>query len=184
VFIDLGIDDHLTLGLRFAVYPPDPGIPSSGVAKAAVEVVKIGEAVSECRVKGMNPMFPILEGDLIANPVYDRDRQLSFFVVGEFDLDHDGLDDPNGKGMIEAVILDFGGRLSDNLTSRTDFVIVGARPAVSLLSDDASPEQLAVRENEIRRARAYDAVINEARSLTISMLTQETFLNFLGRING
>jgi hypothetical protein len=181
VFINLGRDDHLTLGLIFAVYPPDLGIPSYGESKAQIEVVRIGEEVSECRIKRVNPMHPIIADDLIANPIYDRERQLSFVVIGEFDLDYDGLDDPNGPGVIKAVIREMGGKIADRLTARSDFVIVGARPLVRYVSEDATAEEQAVHEEQQASAEAYDAVLEEGKSLSIPMLTQETFLNFLGR---
>ncbi len=181
VFIDLGADDHLVLGMRFAVYPPDTGIPSSGVSKAAIEVVSIGEEVSQCRIKEMNPLFPILEGDLIANPIYDRNRSLTFYVVGEFDLNYDGRDDPNGKGTIKAVIKENGGIIADQLSARVDFVVAGARPPLGRISADPSPEVRAIHEDQVRKVDAYSADINEAQSLSIPIFTQETFLNFLGR---
>ena len=181
IFIDLGADDHIVLGMTFAVYPPDTGIPSSGQPKAAIEVVNIGEDVSQCRIKWDNHLFPILQDDLIANPIFDRSRSLTFFVVGEFDLDHDNRDDPHGKNTIEAVIKDNGGIIVDQLSARVDFLIAGARPALRRLSADASPEARALYDDQLRKVDTYSAVINEAQSLSIQILTQETFLNFLGR---
>lgn len=181
VFVDLGAGDHLILGMRFAVYAPDSGIPSSGIAKGVIEVVSIGQDVTECRIKEADELFPIIEGDLIANPIYDRSRQLSFMVIGAFDLDHDGRDDPNGKGTIEAVIRDAGGMIVEELSSRLDFLIVGARPLVGRPGKDPSPEQKAVQADQVREAEAYNAILSEARSLSIPMLAQESFLNFLGR---
>jgi hypothetical protein len=181
VFINLGRNDHLTLGLIFAVYPVDTGIPSSGLAKAQIEVASIGDQVSECQIKWVDPMQPIIEGDMIANPVYDRSRRLKFVVIGNYDLDYDGYDDPNGAGVVESVIADMRGVIDEQLSARTDFVIVGARPLVRHLPNDASDEDRAIHQDMRSVAQQYDAQIEEAKSLSIPMLTQETFLNFLGR---
>ncbi|MCG3138775.1 MAG: hypothetical protein HJJLKODD_02644 [Phycisphaerae bacterium] len=181
VFVDLGKDDHLTLGLRFAVYAPDPGIPGSGEAKASIEVVSVGQEVSHCRVVWQNEMNPVLKGDLVANPIYDRSRRLRFYVMGEYDLNHDGIDDPAGSETIEAVIKDLGGELDQELSSRTDFVILGARPMVQRLPEDASPELIAIHEDQVARADVYEAAVKQALSLSVPIFTQETFLNFMGR---
>ncbi len=182
LFIDLGARDRLVLGIRFAVYPPDTGIPSSGQAKATIEVIDIGEDVSTCRILRDNALFPILQGDLVANPVYDRQRSLTFYVLGKFDFDYDGRDDPNGKATLQALIKENGGLIADELSARIDFVIAGARPAVLRLSSNASPETQAVHDDQIRKKDTYTAAINDAQALSIPIFTQETFLQFMGRV--
>ena len=182
VFINLGARDRLVLGIRFAVYPPDTGIPSSGQAKATIEVIDIDENVSTCRILRDNALFPILEGDLIANPVYDRGRSLTFYVLGKFDFDYDGRDDPNGKATLQALIKENGGLIADELSARIDFVIAGARPAVLRLSSNPSPENQAVHDDQSRKKDTYTAAINDAQALSIPIFTQETFLQFMGRV--
>lgn len=181
LYIDLGSDDHLTLGLRFAVYPPEGGIPSSGEAKAAIEVFSIGRDVSECRVVWMDRVNPILEGDLVANPIYDQKRRLNFKVIGAFDFDYDGRDDPNGAESVKAVITDAGGTIVDALSSRTDFLIVGARPLVRELEASSDEDAITIHREQTRELEEYNAVLAEAMALSIPILTQETFLNFMGR---
>ncbi len=181
VFVDRGKSDHLVLGLRFAVYPPETGIPSTGVAKAQIEVARIGPEVTECRVVWDNPLFPIIDGDLIANPIYDRQRSQVFYVAGGFDLNHDNQDDPEGRGQVQALITDFGGQIADGVNPRVDFVVVGARPYVRRLSSNPSKEAVELHDEQQRNAEAFDAVLTQALQLSIPIFTQETFLNFLGR---
>ncbi len=181
VYINLASNDRLVLGIRFAVYPPDTGIPSSGQAKATIEVIEIGEEVSTCRILRDNALVPILNGDLVANPVYDRDRSLTFYVLGEFDFDYDGRDDPNGRTTLQALIKENGGVIADELSARIDFVIAGARPAVLRLSSNPSPENQAVHDDQMRKKNTYIASINDALALSIPIFTQETFLQFMGR---
>lgn len=114
VYINLGAEDHLTLGLQFAVYSQATGIPPDGRAKALIEVVSIAPSSSECRIARVARGYPILAGDLIANPAYDRDRAPSFVVVGRFDLDHDGAADADGVHTVESIITTWGGdRIKD-----------------------------------------------------------------------
>ena len=181
VFINLGADDHLVLGMTFAVYPPDTGIPSSGVAKATIEVQSIGDHVTECRIKRDNKLFPILEGDLVSNPIYDRQRSLVYYVLGEFDLNYDDRDDPNGRATIQAVIKESGGIIGSELNARVDFVVAGARPMLKSLALNPSAEAKAIHDDQMRSINTYSAAINEAQSLSIPIFTQETFLNFMGR---
>jgi hypothetical protein len=186
VFVDLGRDQNLTLGLRFAVYPPDRFIPRSGRAKAAIEVVSVGDQVSECRVVWSTDINPIIKGDIIANPIYDRDRRLNFYVMGEFDLNHDGVDDRYGRETIEAVIMDAGGVVRNELNARDnariDFMIVGAAAAApSASSTNPTAEEIAIVEEYNRRLAEYGQQLQDARTLSIPMLTQESFLDFLGR---
>jgi hypothetical protein len=180
VFVDLGYDDKLILGMRFAVYSAGHELPGSGQAKAAVEVLDIGEEVTECLIKWSDPVNPILNGDVVANPIYDRDRQLVFTVIGAFDLDHDGRDDIHGAAAIEAVIKDFNGVISEDFPARTDFVIVGARPQRPVLPRDPA-EKAAIEQEYEERLAAYQRVFEDAKALSVPMLTQEQFLNFLGR---
>ncbi|MCH8053448.1 MAG: hypothetical protein IH895_05255 [Planctomycetes bacterium] len=145
-------------------------------------VIDIGEDVSTCRILRDNALFPILEGDLVANPVYDRGRSLTFYVLGKFDFDYDGRDDPNGKATLQALIKENGGLIADELSARIDFVIAGARPAVLRLSSNPSPENQAVHDDQSRKKDTYTAAINDAQALSIPIFTQETFLQFMGRV--
>lgn len=180
VYINLGRKQKVLRGLTFAVYSTRGGIPSDGRAKAQIEVVSMDEQSAECRIVEMARNAVIMEGDLIANPIYDSDRAVRFVVLGEFDLDHDGLPDPAGAPTIRSMVTEWGGTLSEELTALTDFVVLGAAPRRPRPVRDAAPE-------EAERARAmqqlfdgYHETVRAARTLSIPVLTQEVFLNFLG----
>ncbi len=183
VFINLGSKDKMILGLRFAVYQAYSEIPASGEAKGAIEVIGIGEDASECRILWANPSYPMIAGDTIANPIYDRHRSLVFMTIGAFDFDYDGLDDINGPETVEAIIKEGGGTLVSELTARVDFLIVGAQPLVREPGKSATPEATALYEDDLDALRRYASAFELARSLSVPMLTQETFLNFMGRRN-
>ena len=179
-FIDLGRNDRLVRGLRFAVYSAHDGIPESGRAKAQIEVVAINEASSECRIVSLDRGQVILPGDLIANPVYDRDREVSFLVLGAFDLDHDGNIDPRGAADIEAMISNWGGRIVTDLNASLDYLVLGTAPRTPRQPRDQSPESLA-RYNATKQAYdSYRTKVRDAKTLTVPILRQEVFLSFLG----
>ena len=186
VYINLGAKDGLTLGLQFAVYAPETGIPADGRSKAQVEVVSISESSAECRIVHVSGHEVIVEGDLVANPMYDPDRALSFYVVGEFDMNRDGTLDADGARAMEAMIRAWGGSVASELTGLTDFVIVGAAPPKPLSEDRVQAED-AQRNEAVKRT--YDRYVNTvgnaqttglAERLSIPVLTQEVLLNFLG----
>ena len=180
VYINLGRDDRLTLGLQFAVYDAETGIPADGRGKGQIEVVSIFDSSAECKVvRNFGPHL-ILEGDWIANPVYDASRPPSFLVIGAFDLNRDGAADAAGAAAIESMIADWGGTVTTDLTALTDFVVLGAAPPRPIKLSDPTPEQ-AVRARSMQALwDHYMETVNAARSLSVPVMTQEVFLNFLG----
>jgi molybdenum-dependent DNA-binding transcriptional regulator ModE len=182
VYINLGRQHGLTLGLRFAVYSAQTGIPEDGRAKAQIEVVSISDNSAECRIVNITANEVILEGDLIANPVYDPNRPLTFVVLGEFDLNRDGLPDRDGAATLESLITDWGGKVSTELTPLTDFVVLGAAPrrpkAAGEGADQAAPS--AAKDPAQRAWARYNELFDSAKTLSVPILTQDVFLNFLG----
>lgn len=180
VYIDLGKRDAVPLGLKFAVYSAEKGIPSSGQGKAQIEVVSVSDESAACRIRHVSGHQVIVDGDLIANPVYDRDRPLSFLVVGRFDLNHDGMADREGAGAIEAMISEWGGTLSPDLTALTDFVVLGGSPPRPRSDTEATPEQAERLRAISREYDQYVETAESAKSLSVPIMTQEVFLSFLG----
>jgi len=182
VYINLGRQNALTLGMRFAVYSARTGIPEDGRAKAQIEVVSISDNSAECRIVNVAGNEVILEADLIANPVYDPNRPLSFVVLGAFDLDHDGLPDRDGAATLESLISDWGGKISAELTPLTDFVVLGDPPRrPKSLGDSAEQDTQSPSTDPATLAwtRYYD-MLDSANTLAVPRLTQDVFLNFLG----
>jgi hypothetical protein len=180
VYIDLGRDAQLTLGLQFAVYSPDVGIPSDGLSKARIEVVSIYDRSAACKVVDVLGNSLILEGDLIANPIYDRNRVLEFFVMGEFDLDNNKKPDRQGAERVRALIERWGGQVVDTVSTRTDFVVVGTAPEPPVEVGEPTVETTE-RNRVIREAyERFNADLEAAQSIAIPLLTQDVFLHFLG----
>lgn len=180
VYINLGRKHKVLPGLTFAVYSARDGIPSDGRAKARIEVVSIDAQSAECRIVEVARNEVILEGDLIANPIYDSHRAVSFMVLGNFDLDHDGLPDPAGAATIKSMVTDWGGTLTEELTALTDFVVLGGAPRRPRPVRDATPEEAERARVTQQLFDGYNETVRAARTLAIPVLTQEVFLNFLG----
>jgi len=132
VYIDLGKRDGVRPGMTFSVYSPIRGIPADGKGKATIEITDISETTSQCQVTTRVPADPVLKGDVVANPVFDRARQFSFAVAGDFDLDFDGnIEDPDGQEVVR-LIQRWGGNVVNQVDTRTDFLVLGAAPAQPL----------------------------------------------------
>ena len=180
VYIDLGRDANLVLGLQFAVYSGTAGIPADGKSKARIEVANIFENSAECRVVETLGPDPILQGDLVANPVYDRERSLQFMVIGGFDVNGDGSTDAEGASQIESLIQNWHGTVVHELSARVDFLVVGAAPPKPVLIGEGTPEGQARFDDAKQKYDAYMEQVQTAQALSIPILTHSVFLHFLG----
>lgn len=181
-YVDLGSDQGLELGMTFAVYAPGKPIPPDGLGKADIEVIGLDTRVGECRIIRSTPGDPVVAGDVVRNPVFSKQRAMRFLVSGRFDLDYDGNYDPNGLQRVEALIRKMGGEVVDRLDEQTDYVVLGSPPIRP--SDRLPPEANEVVrkqfEQNLRRYEDYEEMKDEARALTIPMLTQAQFLHLVG----
>ncbi|HOJ56656.1 MAG: hypothetical protein WBL15_07895 [Phycisphaerae bacterium] len=184
VYISLGARDRVKPGMNFAVYSRHRGIPADGKGKAALEVSQVFETTAEAKVLSTTPGDPIVEGDIIANPVFDRNRQFNFVVAGDFDLDYDGrIDDPGGQ-QVARMIENWGGKIVKTVDTRTDFVVLGAPPTGMTGDSGLGTGAHTVAEHKAEHEAAtkqFEALKNEARALSIPVLTRTQFLHFIGR---
>lgn len=184
VYISLGSRDQIKPGMNFAVYSRHRGVPADGKGKASLEVNQVFETTAEAKVLSTTPGDPIVEGDVIANPVYDRNRRFNFAVAGDFDLDFDGrVDDPAGQ-KVARMIESWGGNIVKTVDTRTDFVVLGEPPAAPPPSFSSEAMTGTVAEHKAEQEagqKAFEALKNEARALSIPVLTRTQFLHFIGR---
>jgi hypothetical protein len=187
VHIDLGRLDGVQLGMPFAVYSFGKRVPVDGRGKATIEVVSVGEYTSECRVVTPPPADdPLVEEDPVGNILLSRNRARKprFVVVGTFDIDYDGVDDPLGLDKVVAFIERFGGEIVDQLDARTDYLVVGRRPSdtepPAMRGAARDPTAAARRQRAARDAAYYDQTIRDATLLAVPRLRQDPFFNFVG----
>jgi hypothetical protein len=184
VQINLGFDDHVYQGLTFSVYDHSAGIPRDGKPKAQVEVFSINQKVSTARVLTSDRKNPIATGDLIANLIWDPNKQNQFVVVGDFDINGDGKPDYDGAARIEALIQRWGGAVAKEVTSQTDYVILGSEPKVPpeptpqiLTIDPTAKEKYDAAK---QRKDLYDQIRQRAEAMWIPIFNYDRFLCFTG----
>ncbi|MBI1337925.1 MAG: hypothetical protein GC164_13325 [Phycisphaera sp.] len=186
VFIDLGAKDHVLLGMTFEVYDRATGIVRDEFGdlrgKATIEITRIEENSSLCRVVRKSRNAVIVEGDVIGNVVYDRNATLKFHIFGDFDLDNTGAPTLRDRDRVVAMVTDWGGQVMDKLSYDTDFLVLGKEPTQpdALSKDEIDPVKIAEHEAAQRRFDQYQQLINEARRLKIPILNQNRFLSMVG----
>lgn len=186
VHIDLGKLDSVKLGMSFSVYSYDKKVPIDGRGKATLEVVSVGPHTSECRVVTPPPPDdPILEEDFAGNILLSRNKAKKprFVVVGSFDVDYDGVDDPVGLERVMAFIERFGGEIQPEVDATTDYVIVGRRSAEApAASTKPDKDQAAVTKarRAAREGAGFDKAVRQAMLLGVPRLRQDPFFNFVG----
>ncbi len=136
VVIDRGTKNSLRKGTRFTVFTQRAG---KNIVKGMIEVVRMDDRLATCRVldeKDRND--PLIDGDLIHNPVWDPDRVRSFAIRGDFRH--------FSRAELARFIEDAGGRVDTEPKVGTDFLVAGAaaeqwteaavKLGVSILSED------------------------------------------------
>ncbi|MFO0837765.1 MAG: hypothetical protein U1D55_04505 [Phycisphaerae bacterium] len=182
VYVNLGGRQRLKLGMGFEVYSPTREAAKDLRGKASLEVVTLMDDSAECRVTRTTPGQPIIEGDMIVNIAYERNRLPKFVVRGDFDLNYDGEVDFDGAERIAALIKEWGGQVVAELDETTDFVIVGVPPEAPAIApgEVVSPVLRAQADSRALERSRFQALIQQARSLFIPVITQNAFLYLTG----
>jgi len=184
VYINLARVDHIYRGLTFSVYDSYRTIPKDGKGKGTVEVIEIMDTISKCRVIESDSTNPIMKKDIIANLIWDKDKQFEFCVAGDFDFDGDGHIDPGGRKRIETLIKGWGGTVSDLLSVGTDFLVLGYPPVIPAqpldeFLDTNAPEAVAYRQTR-EQALNYEQILENGKSLGVPTFNMNRFLRFIG----
>lgn len=191
-YISLGSGDHLPAGTTFEVYDKNEGVPGLGpdplsnsnlpVGKASIEVVRVGQNSSECRIVHMQPGATLAEGDIIANLVYDRNTTFNFFVYGNFDVDGNGVWTAQEADVVKSLVTRWGGKLSDQISVSTDFVVLGQEPQVPVFTKEelGEPVNKDKQDKAIAALNAFQEKINQAATLHIPILNQNRFMYYIG----
>ena len=182
VYVNIGSKDRATEDLRLTVYPYT-GIPDSGGGKAVIEVTDVSENVSECRIVQQDKNNPVVAGDLVANVVYDALRNYNFVVEGDFDLDGTGESSPAGTKAIKELVRRYSGRVINEVSLDTDFVILGDPPVRPRKPDDTDPqESWDVYQERLKAFNRFEAVKKLAEANQTPRLGGKRFLDLIGYI--
>jgi hypothetical protein len=184
VHLNIGIDDKVYQGLRLTVYDRGTSIPEDGKGKAEIEVFDVAKTYSAARITQPKLSKPILQGDIVANLIWDTDRTNVFVIAGDFDLDDDGMIDYNGADKIKTLIEKWGGRVDDTISIDTNFLVLGQQPQVlqrpTLDEQDIDPRAMDVYNASLQRLNRYNELRERAQMLWIPLFTYERFLYFIG----
>lgn len=180
VYINRGSQDQITPGLTFSVYGPN-GIPEDGKGKATIVVNNVSNTVSECKIVTQTLNNPITRGDLIGNVVYDPTRTFNFVVKGDFDLHKTNKPTAEGAQEVKSLIIRSGGKVSDDVSVTTDFLILGDEPArPAKLDEAATPQDQAVYQAQMKAYEDYKRASDTAAQFYIPRLDTNRFIGLVG----
>jgi hypothetical protein len=184
-YINLAKNDHIYRGLTFSVYDSYINIPKSGQGKGTLEVIEIMDTIAKCRIIKFDPTNPIMEHDVIANLVWDKNRKYNFCVAGEFDFDNDGKSATEDRAKIVSLIEGWGGKAGGELNVDTDFLVLGNPPTLPQRPPDEFDESAAEAVNAYRQAvkqrDEYEEIRKNGAALGVPTFNLSRFLYFIGR---
>ncbi len=184
VHLNIGSDDHVYPGLTFSVYDKNFPIPKDGKGKAELEVFDVAKTFSAARIIRSEMKRPIVVDDIVANLIWDSNKTNVFVIAGEFDLNGDGNIDYDGPEKIKALVEKWGGKVADNITVNTDYLILGQAPIVQRKPTseqmEADPMAMERYEASLQKLSLYKNVQTQAQALSIPVFNAERFLYFIG----
>jgi hypothetical protein len=209
-YINLGRKDHIAPGMPFTAYDPRTGVrfgtDDAALGDGSLEVISVGEDTSICRVTRTSKDRTIQANDLISNIVYhnDRNRKFRFTVYGDFDLDGDGVATAAERDRLVTLIKGWGGDVDDDVTSQTDYLVLGVKPKAPFVQQPDEPAATETAATEAAPAPApapalaivgsvadartkeqsrYEDLEISARRLAIPVLNANRFLAMVGYYN-
>ncbi|MBL8747487.1 MAG: hypothetical protein JNK58_14170 [Phycisphaerae bacterium] len=185
-YIGLGRKDRLVLGMTFEVYndastivPDEKGDYPKG--KGTVEIIRIDENSSVARIIRSSPGSTISNGDVIANAIYDPKKVYTFTVYGNFDTNNDDVFTPQEIQDIRGLIESWNGKLADDITGDTDFLVLGTRPVLPPQPKPDDPVELIQRWVQLsQQATKYDELFDKAVRAGIPILNQNRLYTLTG----
>lgn len=186
-FLNIGAQQKVQIGMTFAVYADASAIkPDAGGnyprGKATLEVINVGPASSTARVTSEIRGNPVVNGDVIANAIFDPQKVYKVVIDGNFDSNRDTFATAQEKRQIEAMVKEWGARVADELGPEVDFLILGDRPVMPPNPPDDAPvevfQNFVAAENQVKR---YDRLFEQAQRASIPILNENRFYTLIGR---
>ena len=189
VFIDLGRRHRVVLGMTFEVYNDAASIridPVTGAVprgKGSLQVIKVGDTTSTCKITRFTRGHPVVREDVIANAVYDPEYRFKFLVHGKFDVDFDGRPSSTEAEYLRSLIVEWGGEVvrGDELTGDLDFLVLGVEPPMPPpLRLDATAFQIEDWSRKRQAAEKYEKLFRQGREAQIPVLNANRFFILIG----
>ncbi len=190
VFIDIGSNRRVVPGMTFELFDDAAGIVAaannSTRGKASIQVTKVGDTTSTCRVLRAAGSRPIVKDDVAANAVFNPDYKFKFLVHGKFDVNGDGKPTTGEADYIGSRIREWGGEViaSDTLTGDLDFLVLGVQPPFPApLPSDATEAQTLSYTDQRNARESYDRFFQTASDAQIPVLNWARFEALTGTVN-
>jgi hypothetical protein len=187
VYLSRGRKDRVVPGMTFEVFnrttgvAADPNDKNRVRGKATVEVMNVNDNNSVARIVRNESGQTVVEGDVIANVVYDPNMKFKFVVFGDFDIDQMGVATTRDTTRVETMIKDWGGIIGKDLNYDTDFLVLGIRPPMPReVPGEVDPMVLKINNEQRKKVEAYDKLEKRAVELAIPILNQNRFLSLVG----
>ncbi len=187
VFISIGSQNRVTPGMTFEVFDNASSIVASAEngarGKASLQILKVGDKTSTCRVLRTTKGHPVIKGDVVANAVFDPNYRFKFLVHGAFDVNKDGRATPAESDFLRERIRAWGGEVVDGneLTGDLDFIVLGSEPALPApLPADATESQTTSYVAAREAREKYETLFREARDAQIPVLNWNRFSTLTG----
>jgi len=164
--------------MTFSILGPNELGKTTFEPKAQCTIIKIMDDSSELRVDQLKAENPVIKNDVLFNPVYDRTRRLSFFLVGKMDIDRSGADNTQTViGLIER----YGGRVDSTLNYQTQYVILGEEPVLPPPpATTASPMIRQQYEDAVKQFKSYVETKARADNFGVPTLSLNRFIGLMG----
>lgn len=117
VYIDIGAQDGLKRGTKFDVFRRGKG--GELLRKGRVEVRNVEKDSAMCGIlEDLDEFDPIVKGDVLVNPLFSRDMQRTFVLLGRFPSS-------TNRDLITDRLKSLGNSVEETVSSRTDFLVLG-----------------------------------------------------------
>jgi hypothetical protein len=185
IYINLTKRDHLRTGTVFECYdgrlgarPKDlKGEPAPGIA--TLEVTQVGEEFSICRIVRATSL-DMAEGDPLMGRDFFPHYVFHFTLYGDFDLNGDGAATADERERLETLVRSWGGVIDRAVTVRTDYLVLGTRPASPAFKPLPEVVKGDVVDERTAEQKRYDGLLEEARRYAIPVYNQNRLLGMIG----
>lgn len=188
VYLDIGSKQKVNVGLTFEVFSeptairPDPNTGEYPGAKASLEVIKVDRDSSIARITREKRGNPVVKGDVIANAVYDPNKQYTMLVYGNFDANRDGVATQQEAASVRTLIEEWGGKVVDELQGNVDFLVLGQKPTIPPPPPEGSPGALIQEYIRVKRiADQYDQLLQQAQATSMPVLNENRLYTLIGK---
>jgi hypothetical protein len=176
VWIDRGRADGLLRQMTFSVYDHNENGASSTKSKGRIEVLTVGENLSEARILEDSPANPIIAGDIIDTPAWSPGQRIHFALAMKMDVNKDRVDDfdmvkniirMNGGEIDAELRVDPSGKVvrNGNISVETRYFVEGEKP-----SEATSPALL----------KEYDVFDRERERFNVKKISLDKLLALMG----